>query len=77
MNAVIKEANKEANQEGWLLLPIKGFAHTTSGGTPRRGIAGYCNGDIPWIKSGGLNDSYLNSCDEFITELAPKPLVKS
>lgn len=65
-------AIQNEDQEGWLFLPIKDFAHTTSGGTPKRGIAEYYNGDIPWVKSGDLNNSYLNSCDEFITELGLK-----
>ena len=57
------------NQEDWQFLPIKDFAHTTSGGTPKRGVAEYYNGDVPWVKSGDLNDSHLNKVDEYITEL--------
>jgi len=56
-------------QQGWQFLSIKEFAHTTSGGTPKRGMAEYYNGEIPWVKSGDLNNGYLNSCDEYITEL--------
>jgi type I restriction enzyme S subunit len=62
-------AVKQENQEEWQFLRIKDIAHTTSGGTPKRGVAEYYNGDVPWIKSGDLNDSYLNACDEYITEL--------
>jgi len=62
-------AIKKDSQQEWQFLPIKDFAHTTSGGTPRRGIKEYYNGDVPWIKSGDLNDNQLNSCDEFITQL--------
>ena len=56
-------------QERWTFLPIKEFARTTSGGTPKRSVAKYYGGNVPWIKSGDLNDGILNSCEEFITEL--------
>jgi type I restriction enzyme S subunit len=58
-----------AEKQDWQFLQIKDFAHTTSGGTPKRGIADYYGGDIPWVKSGDLNDSILNSCEEYITAL--------
>lgn len=60
---------KNKSLEGWQFLPIKDFAHTTSGGTPKRGVAEYYNGDVPWVKSGDLNDSHLNQVDEYITKL--------
>lgn len=62
-------AVKQNNQEDWQSLPIKDFAHTTSGGTPKRGVVEYYNGDVPWVKSGDLNDGHLNKVDEYITEL--------
>jgi len=62
-------AVKQNDQEDWQFLPIKEFAHTTSGGTPKRGVAEYYNGDVPWVKSGDLNDGHLNQVDEYITEL--------
>lgn len=39
-----------------------------SGGTPKRSVREYWNGDIPWIKISDLNGSYVSSCDEFITK---------
>jgi len=47
---------------------ISEIAETTSGGTPLRNNHEYYNGDIPWLKSGELNDSYIESSEEFITE---------
>lgn len=47
---------------------IKGIATSTSGGTPKRGNPLFYNGDIPWLKSGELNDSFVNAAEEFITE---------
>ena len=62
-------AVKQDNQEGWQFLKVKDFAHTTSGGTPKRGVSEYYNGDVSWVKSGDLNDGHLNKVDEYITKL--------
>ncbi|MBN8684410.1 MAG: restriction endonuclease subunit S [Chitinophagales bacterium] len=40
---------------------------TTSGGTPNRAIKEFWNGDIPWIKSGELNDDIVVEHEETIT----------
>lgn len=47
---------------------IKSIATTTSGGTPSRGNTEYYGGDIPWLKSGGLNDGLVTEVKEYITE---------
>jgi type I restriction enzyme S subunit len=49
-------------------FPISKIAKSTSGGTPNRGNAEYYNGNIPWLKSGELNDSIIKTCSEFITD---------
>ncbi|AXH30079.1 type I restriction endonuclease [Francisella opportunistica] len=41
---------------------------TTSGGTPKRDTKEFWGGEIGWLKSGELNDSYINDVEEFITE---------
>jgi type I restriction enzyme S subunit len=51
---------------------IEEVANSTSGGTPNRGISEYYGGDIPWIKSGELNDCHITICEEYITELGLK-----
>jgi len=48
--------------------PISKIAKTTSGGTPNRGNAEYYGGNIAWLKSGELNDSFIIESEEFITE---------
>ncbi|MCP4236314.1 MAG: hypothetical protein GY770_22495 [Aestuariibacter sp.] len=55
--------------ENWAKSKIGDFAHTTSGGTPKRSMKEYYGGNIPWVKSGDLNDGALFSVDEYITEL--------
>lgn len=56
----------------WKLAKISDFAKTTSGGTPSRKNPEFYTGDIPWIKSGDLNDGNVSEATEFITEKALK-----
>jgi type I restriction enzyme S subunit len=44
------------------------IADTTSGGTPLRNMSTYYGGNIPWIKSGELNDNLVVEAEEYITE---------
>ena len=41
-----------------------------SGGTPSRSNKSYYGGNIPWLKTGDLNDGYITHIPEFITEEA-------
>lgn len=54
------------------LKTIKEIAETTSGGTPLRSNRDFYEGEIPWIKSGELNDGYLEMAEEYITQLGLK-----
>ncbi|MDD4151838.1 MAG: restriction endonuclease subunit S [Candidatus Gracilibacteria bacterium] len=46
------------------------ISKTTSGGTPLRSNASFWGGNIPWLKSGELNDNLkISSSEEFITEI--------
>jgi type I restriction enzyme S subunit len=49
-------------------LPLSKVVDTSSGGTPRRTNQSYYSGDIPWLKSGEMNDSLISQAEEFITE---------
>lgn len=55
--------------EGWELAAVEDFSQTATGGTPSRKRSEYYGGDIPWVKSGDLNDGLITSVDESITEL--------
>jgi len=55
--------------EKWDVVKIGDYAHTTSGGTPKRSYPEYYGGNVPWVKSGDLNDSTLFSVDEYISDL--------
>lgn len=41
-----------------------------SGSTPSRLNKDYYNGNIPWLKTGDLNDGYITHIPEYITEKA-------
>lgn len=54
----------------WVEDKIRTYYETTSGGTPKRSNSDYFeNGNIPWLKTGELNDSIILDTDEHITEL--------
>ena len=56
------------------LLQIKDFCRTGSGGTPSRSKQQeyYVNGTIPWVKSGELARSIVDTASEYITEAGLK-----
>jgi len=53
--------------EGWEWTKVHSVCETTSGGTPSRRKPEYYGGDIPWLKSGELNDGIVKSAEETIT----------
>jgi len=54
----------------WELVQIGDICSTTSGGTPSRKINKYYEGEIPWVKSGELNDGRVSEIEEHITDEA-------
>lgn len=56
----------------WEEIKIGQYSTMYSGGTPSRAIKDYYGGDIPWIKSGELNQRLITNVEESITELALK-----
>ncbi len=53
---------------GWKLIPIGSVCTSFSGGTPSRSKPQYYGGAIPWIKSGEVNNRFIYSVSEHITE---------
>lgn len=59
--------------KGWVIKKIKDCYNTCSGGTPNREKAEYyINGNIPWIKTGEIQDSIILDTEEKITSDALK-----
>ena len=55
--------------EEWEFDKIENFCDKiTSGGTPNRSNSEYYQGQIPWIKSGELNNNFISNSEEKITE---------
>ena len=56
--------------KNWCWTRMENIAQWGSGGTPSRKIPEYYNGDIPWIKTGELNDDNIFETEEHITQEA-------
>jgi type I restriction enzyme S subunit len=59
--------------EGWDKTKVENVYKTSSGGTPSRlKEAEYFNGEIDWVKTGELKDSFILDTEEHITEIGLK-----
>lgn len=63
-----KKRFKEFNGEKWKKVLISEYCKTYSGGTPLRSNKNYYGGNIPWLKSGELNNEKIYSTEETITK---------
>ncbi len=59
--------------DNWKWVRLNSIGSWSAGATPSRRIKDYYeNGVIPWLKTGELNDGYVNEAEEYISELAYK-----
>ena len=58
--------------EGWKLLQLGDVANISSGGTPSRSNPANYIGEIPWVKSGEVNQRKVSFTEEKISEQALK-----
>lgn len=56
--------------EGWDRGVISDFFDTTSGGTPSRKVPDFYTGDINWVKTQELDEGFIFSTEEKITDEA-------
>ena len=54
----------------WSLARLGNLANTFAGGTPSRSLPGMYDGDVPWVKSGELNQPSVFHTEESITQRA-------
>ena len=54
--------------ENWRWTRLTNVAQWGSGGTPSRKHPEYYNGDVPWVKTGELNDDFIFCTEEAITK---------
>jgi type I restriction enzyme S subunit len=68
----LKETEIGLVPEDWEVVKLGKVAETYSGGTPNRNHKEYFEGEIGWLKSGELDNNYVYTTKEFITEEALK-----
>ena len=56
----------------WAWTTLGEIGNWQSGATPSRLRKDYYGGNIPWLKTGDLNDGYISDIPEYITETALK-----
>ena len=57
--------------QGWEWCRLGHIGEWKAGATPsRKCLEYYDNGNIPWVKTGDLNDDYINEIPEYITKKA-------
>ena len=56
----------------WVWTTLGEIGNWQSGATPSRLRKDYYGGNIPWLKTGDLNDRYISDIPEYITETALK-----
>ena len=54
--------------QGWVWTTLGEVGEWQSGGTPSRSNKSYYGGNIPWLKTGDLNDGFISDIPESITE---------
>ncbi len=57
-------------KQGWITCYLLDIGDWGAGATPPRGNSELYGGDIPWFKSGELSADYINSSEEYVTQLA-------
>ena len=56
--------------ESWKWVKVGNVGSWSSGATPSRTNSAYYGGSIPWLKTGDLNDGFIQEVPEYITDLA-------
>lgn len=54
----------------WTWVRLGDIGTWKAGSTPSRSNSAFYDGDIPWLKTGELNDGYISSSNEFISQEA-------
>ena len=62
--------HSEKLPQGWCSTDLGSIGIWQSGGTPSRSNKSYYGGNIPWLKTGDLNDGLISDIPESITEEA-------
>lgn len=68
--AYLRAVFNSSEAQQWKSKRIEEFAKTCSGTTPSRDIKEYYIGSIPWVKTGELQDGWIENVEEHISETA-------
>lgn len=69
---IIEHGKFSSLPNGWLQVKISDICITSSGGTPSRVKKEYYEGNIPWVKSGELEDNFISKTQEFLSDIGLK-----
>ncbi|MCC5849329.1 MAG: restriction endonuclease subunit S [Verrucomicrobia bacterium] len=65
------EIDMRKHPKGWKFIKMGNIAKIGTGATPKRGHKAYWeNGTVPWVTSGAVNNPYVTSAEEYITNRA-------
>ncbi|MEQ8186834.1 MAG: restriction endonuclease subunit S [Candidatus Eremiobacterota bacterium] len=53
----------------WDVVKLRSIVKTFAGGTPKRNNLLFYKGEIPWVKSGEVNQNYIFKTEEYISKL--------
>ena len=56
--------------QNWTIRKLFSLLKTIGSGTTPKGNDGYYDGDIPWLNTGDLTDSYVNIISKTLTDIA-------
>lgn len=67
INPITKDELRYNIPTSWKWVRLGDIFTITSGGTPKRTVPEYYNGNIPWIKTGEIKWNYINDSEEHIS----------
>jgi type I restriction enzyme, S subunit len=67
INPIAKDELRYNIPTSWKWVRLGDIFTITSGGTPKRTVPEYYNGNIPWIKTGEIKWNYINNSEEHIS----------
>jgi type I restriction enzyme S subunit len=69
MQAALNKVFSRAEEEGWKYVKLSDITEISAGGTPKRSVKEYWNGNIPWVKILDIpEDGLVLDTQEKITE---------
>lgn len=58
---------REVIPRDWEMIPLKYITRSTTGGTPRKGVDEFWDGEIPWVSSKDMKSSLIDETEDYVT----------